>query len=127
MVIYTKKKYSMHNFKQLQIWQKARIFVKDIYVITKNFPKEELFCLTQQIRRAAVSIPSNIAEGAGRNSNADYAHFVDIANGSAFEVETQLYLALDLEYITQEEFEKINTDLIEIERMMYNFLLSLRK
>ncbi|GHV45794.1 four helix bundle protein [Bacteroidia bacterium] len=117
----------MHNFKQLQIWQKARIFVKDIYVITKNFPKEELFCLTQQIRRAAVSIPSNIAEGAGRNSNADYAHFVDIANGSAFEVETQLYLALDLEYITQEEFEKINTDLIEIERMMYNFLLSLRK
>ena len=117
----------MHDFKKLIVWQKSRIFVKDIYILTQKFPAEEKFGLISQIRRAAVSIPSNIAEGAGRNTKNDYAHFVDIANGSACEVETQLYIALDLNYISQQEFEKINSDLQDIEKMLYNFKLSFSK
>ncbi|MDR0874065.1 MAG: four helix bundle protein [Prevotellaceae bacterium] len=111
----------MHNFKELIVWQKARTIVKDIYILTKKYPKEELFGLTQQIRRAVVSIPSNIAEGAGRGTNADFARFLDIANGSACEVETQLYLSLDLEYITQTEFDEINNKLQNIEKLIFNF------
>ena len=111
----------MHNFKELIVWQKARKIVKDIYLLTKKYPKEELFGLTQQIRRAAVSIPSNIAEGSGRGTNADFARFLDIANGSACEVETQLYLSLDLEYISQTEFDDVNNKLQDIEKLIFNF------
>jgi four helix bundle protein len=111
----------MHNFKELIVWQKARSIVKDIYLLTKKYPKEELFGLTQQIRRAAVSIPSNIAEGSGRGTNVDFARFLDIANGSACEVETQLYLSLDLEYISQTEFDDVNNKLQDIEKLIFNF------
>lgn len=111
----------MHNFKELVVWQKAKNIVKDIYVLTQKYPKEELFGLTQQIRRAAVSIPSNIAEGAGRGSNTDFARFLDIAYGSACEVETQLYLSLDLEYISQPEFDDVNNKLQDIEKLIFNF------
>ena len=117
----------MHNFKELKIWQLSRYFVKDIYLLTKNFPADERFGLTQQIRRAAVSIPSNIAEGSGRGTNNDFSHFLDIANGSAFEVETQLILSLDLEYISQAEFDLINEKLQVIEKMIFNFNQSLKK
>jgi len=110
----------MHNFKELIVWQKARKIVKDVYLLTKKYPKEELFGLTQQIRRAAVSIPSNIAEGAGRGTDADFAHFLDFANGSACEVETQLYLSLDLEYISQAEFDDVNYKLQDIEKLVFN-------
>jgi len=109
----------MNDFKKLTVWTKSIQFVKDVYLLTKKFPKEELFALTQQIRRATISIPSNIAEGSGRNSETDYMRFIDIANGSAFEVETQLILAFELSYITKEEFEKIYYDLMEIEKMLY--------
>ena len=109
----------MHNFKELIVWQKARKIVKDIYLLTRKYPKEELFGLTQQIRRAAVSIPSNIAEGSGRGTDADFARFLDYANGSACEVETQLYLSLDLEYISQTEFDDVNNKLQDIEKMIF--------
>jgi len=115
----------MHNFKELIVWQKSRCLVNDIYKLTQKFPVDEKFGLTQQIRRAAVSIPSNIAEGSGRGTNNDFLHFIDIANGSAFEVETQLYLALDLEYISQSEFEDIAKKLLDVERLIYNFKKSL--
>jgi four helix bundle protein len=111
----------MHNFKKLIVWQKSRNIVKDVYLLTKKYPKEEMFGLTQQIRRAAVSIPSNIAEGSGRGTTADVAHFLDIANGSACEVETQLYLSLDLEYISQTEFDDVNNKLQDIEKLICNF------
>jgi four helix bundle protein len=111
----------MHNFKGLIVWQQSRSMVKEVYLLTQKFPNEEKFGLTQQIRRAVVSIPSNIAEGSGRNTNADFSHFLDIANGSAFEVETQLYLALDLGYISQTEFENINIKLQSIEKLLFNF------
>jgi four helix bundle protein len=115
----------MHNFKELKIWQLSMSFVKDIYLLTKKFPDDERFGLTQQIRRAVVSIPSNIAEGSGRKSDNDFSRFLDIANGSAFEVETQLILSLDLEYISQEEFDKANEKIQTIEKMIYNFNQSL--
>ena len=88
----------MNNFKKLIIWQKARELVKDVYLITRKFPKEELFGLTSQIRRATVSIALNIVEGSGRGTNKDFAHFLDVAFGSALEVEAQIILSLDLEF-----------------------------
>ena len=116
----------MHNFKDLKIWQFSRYFVKDIYLLSKKFPVDERFGLTQQIRKAVVSVLSNIAEGSGRGTNNDFSHFLDIANGSAFEVETQLILSLDLEYISQEEFDCINEKLQMIEKMIFNFNKSLK-
>jgi four helix bundle protein len=117
----------MHNFKELKIWQKARVFVKEVYLLTQKFPAEEKFGLISQIRRAAVSLISNIAEGSGRNSKSDFSHFVDMANGSAFEVETQLYIALDLGYCSQQEFDTLILDLREIEKMIFNLRQFLSK
>ena len=116
----------MHNFKDLRIWQLSRCFVKEVYLLSKKFPADERFGLSQQIRRAVVSIPSNIAEGAGRHTNKEFSHFLDIANGSAFEVETQLILSFDLEYISQTEFDYINEKLQMIEKMICNFNKSLQ-
>ena len=111
----------MHNFKELKVWDLSRHFVKDIYLLTKKFPDDERFGLVQQIRRAVISIPSNIAEGSSRSSSKDFSRFLDIANGSAFEVETQLILSLDLKYISQDEFNLINEKLQLIEKMIFNF------
>jgi four helix bundle protein len=91
----------LHNFKDLIVWQKARILVKDIYNLVADFPEDEKFEITSQIKRATISISSNIAEGAGRNSDKDFIRFLDIANGSAFELETQLYLSFDLGFINK--------------------------
>lgn len=111
----------MHNFRELKIWQKSREFVKDIYQTTANFPSEEKFALVSQMQRAAVSIPSNIAEGAGRESNKEFNRFLDIANGSAFELETQVYLAYDLDYIDSNKLNYLTDKIIEIKKMIYGF------
>ncbi len=116
-----------HNFKELIAWQKARAIVKHTYLLTQKFPAEERFGLTQQIRRAAVSVPSNIAEGSGRGTNADFSHFLDVAYGSACEVETQLYLSLDLDFILQNEFDVINSMLQDVQKLICNFQKSLQK
>lgn len=89
----------MRDFRQLRVWEDAHRLTLKIYKITKEFPKEELFALTNQLRRASTSIGSNIAEGCGRGSNKDYAHFLQMTIGSAFEVDYQLLLAKDLSYI----------------------------
>ena len=86
-------------FKNLIVWQKAMALVKAVYALSKQFPSEERYALTDQIRRAVISIPSNIAEGNGRASNADYGHFLSIARGSLYETMTQLQVAVDLGYI----------------------------
>ena len=117
----------MNDFRKLSVWKKTRLFVKNIYLLSKKFPNEEKFGLTQQIRRASVSIISNIAEGTGRNTDSDFARFLDIANGSAFEIETQLYLSYDLEYISKQEFEETLSQLVEIEKMIFNLRKSLTK
>jgi four helix bundle protein len=101
--------------------------VKQIYLLTQSFPADERFGLTQQIRRAAVSVPSNIAEGSGRGTNADFSHFLDIAYGSSCEVETQLYLSLDLEFISQQKFDTANNMLQDIQKLICNFQKSLQK
>ena len=108
----------MNNFKKLIVWQKAREFVKEVYILTKKFPREEQFGLTSQIRRAVISIVSNIAEGSGRGSDNEFAHFLDIAQGSAYEVETQIILSFDLEYITLEEFTSSSDKILEIQKMI---------
>ncbi|MFA9392297.1 MAG: four helix bundle protein [Prolixibacteraceae bacterium] len=117
----------MHQFKELIVWQKGRRLVKDIYVVTKNFPKEEIYGITSQIRRSAVSVPANIAEGCGRNSNPDLNRFLDIANGSAFELETLLILSSDLEFISDKEFLNLDSQVQEIQKMIYSFKQSLLK
>ncbi len=116
-----------HNFRELIVWQKARILVKNIYELTSKFPAEERFGLTSQIRRAVISIVSNIAEGSGRDTDADFIHFLDMANGSACEVEAQLYLALDLGFIIQEDIDKINIMVHEVQKLLFNFRQSLNK
>lgn len=85
----------MHRFKDLEIWKRSRIFCKEIYMVTVQFPDTEKFGLTNQLRRASVSIPSNIAEGASRKSNKDFSRFLEIAIGSCYEIETQLLISLD--------------------------------
>ncbi|MFW6246210.1 MAG: four helix bundle protein [Tangfeifania sp.] len=111
----------MHRFKELKVWQKGRELVKDIYKTTHNFPKDELFGITSQMRRSAISIPANIAEGCGRNTGNDLNRFLDIANGSSFELETLVILCLDLDFISQDEFEFFDAKLNEIQRMIYGF------
>jgi four helix bundle protein len=110
------------KYTELDVWQKSRFLVKSIYFITKEFPKEELFVLTQQMRRAAISIPSNIVEGLGRNTSKDTLNFLFIANGSANELETQLYLCLDLEYISQKLFELKLSEIITVKKLLAGFI-----
>ncbi len=91
----------MHNFRQLTIWKEAISVAKLVYITTSTFPSEEKFGLTSQINRCCVSIPSNIAEGSSRTSNKDFAHFLKIALGSLFELETQITLAYEFQIINQ--------------------------
>ena len=98
------------RFQKLEIWQQARALNKAIYSLSGGFPSSELYTLTSQIRRASISVSSNIAEGSGRNSDADFAHFLEIAYASLMEVISQLYLALDQGYITETQLEIISTD-----------------
>jgi len=100
------------DYKELDIWVQARMLVKTVYVLTRSFPRDEQFSLTSQVRRCAISVPSNIAEGCGRQSNKETIHFLHIARGSLFELETQLILAGDLNYISD-----IDNVLEEIERV----------
>lgn len=111
----------MHNYHELKIWQEGRRLVKTIYEISASFPKEEMYGLTSQIRRAAISIPSNIAEGTGRVSDKDFSRFLDYAIGSLFELETQTILANDLNLIDANDFEIIQEDVKSLIRMILKF------
>ena len=116
----------MRDFHKLGIWQRSHQLTLDIYKVSKSFPKDELFGLTSQIRRAASSIPTNIAEGCGRASNKDYAHFLQIAIGSASEVEYELLLAHDVEYINDEAFNKLTSETIAIRKMIIKYQSELK-
>ena len=116
----------MRDFHKLGIWQRSHQLTLDVYKVSKSFPKDELFGLTSQIRRAASSIPTNIAEGCGRASNKDYAHFLQIAIGSASEVEYELLLAHDLEYINDEAFNKLTSETIAIRKMIIKYQSELK-
>lgn len=108
------------SYKDLQIWQKGISLVIKVYKLVKSFPHEELYALTSQIKKASVSIPSNISEGYGRHSDKSFSHFLDIARGSLYELETQLIIAKALDFITDFElYDEIMT-LIEEESKMIN-------
>lgn len=114
------------TYRDLIVWQKAMSFVTNIYKLTNEFPKEEIYALTSQIRRSAVSIPSNIAEGFGRNSKKEYVRFLQIAMASLFELQTQLQIAANLEYFTKELFEEFFELSREIERMLSSLIRKLK-
>jgi four helix bundle protein len=111
----------MHRFKELEIWKRSRLFCSKIYELTSHFPEAEKFGLINQLRRASVSIPSNIAEGSSRNSNKDFSRFLQITLGSAYEIETQLIIAHDLNFITKKELETITAELDQIIKMVSKF------
>ena len=117
----------MHNYTELVVWQKAKALAVELYALTDDFPKHEVFGLTQQIRRAVVSIPSNIAEGAGRSTNLDFCRFLDIANGSSFEIETQLLIASELGYVKKEKLADIMLKIKEVQKSIFNLRKSFSK
>ena len=106
----------------LLVWQKSRVLVKSVYGITEGFPKSEQFSMVDQMRRAAISIPSNIAEGYGRSSNKEFKQFLNIARGSIAELQTQLQLSLDLGFITKISYDRIEDQIIEIYKMLNSFI-----
>jgi four helix bundle protein len=111
----------MHKFKELEIWKQSRSFCSEVYNVTSSFPDNEKFGLTNQLRRAAVSIPSNIAEGASRSSNRDFCRFLEIALGSSYEVETQLMISSDLGFIDDEILNDMILKLNSIIKMITRF------
>ncbi|WP_417872974.1 four helix bundle protein [Xanthomarina gelatinilytica] len=117
----------MHRFEELKIWQKAMNITENCYRTTENFPVEEKYRLTSQLRRSAVSIPSNIAEGAGRNTNGEFMQFLGIANGSSYELLTQLYLSKRLNLITEEKVRPIISEILEVTKMNYSLQQSLKQ
>ncbi len=112
----------MNSHKDLIVWQKSMLFVEEIYSLTKGFPDEEKYGLTAQLRRASVSIPSNISEGAARHGKKEFEHFLYMALGSAAEVETQLELARRLNYVTDSTVETQLQNITEIRRMIQGMI-----
>ena len=115
----------MKDYRQLKVWEKAHALTLLTYKFTQKFPKEEMYGLTSQLRRAASSIPTNIAEGCGR-SGPEFRHFLQIAMGSASEVEYLLLLSYELEIITESEFKDLSTRVIEVKKMIASLILKLR-
>lgn len=118
---------NIKTFRDLLVWQKSMRFVTEIYEITKQFPREENFGLTSQIRRSTVSVPSNIAEGFGRQGLGDYIRFLNIAIASLFEMQTQLEISYNLEYTSKEKFEILYENSREIERMLSSLIRKLKE
>ena len=117
---------TIKSFEDLPVWQDARKFTNKIYKITNKFPKEELYGVTSQIRRATVSIMSNIAEGFDRRSDKELSNFLSMARGSSSEVQNDLYIALDLKYISEEEFKKMYAEAKKIAKQINGLMTYLR-
>lgn len=115
------------DFKELIIWQRAHVLALEVYRVTDRFPNTEQFGLTNQLRRAAVSVPSNIAEGFERNSSKDFSHFLVISRGSLSEIKAQLLLAKDLLYLPPQECDKLCAEATEIHKMLNSFRATLEK
>ena len=111
----------MKDFQRLKVWEKAHQLTLILYKETKTFPREELFGLTSQIRRAASSIPANLAEGCGRDSEKELARFIQIAQGSAYELEYHLLLAYELGYLAEATHIDLRSKVLEIQKMLYSF------
>ncbi|OEK02722.1 four helix bundle protein [Roseivirga sp. 4D4] len=116
----------MHNYKELKIWQKAIELAEKVYQSTQGFPSDERFGLTSQLRRASVSVSSNIAEGAGRNTKGEFNQMLGIAYGSLCEIETQLIIAKRLELLNMEMFEVLTSEIDQLQKMIFNLKKSLK-
>ncbi|MGL4630066.1 MAG: four helix bundle protein, partial [Leadbetterella sp.] len=120
----------MRNYKDLDVWKFGRELVVEIYKMTKHFPQDEKFGLVSQMRRCAISIPSNIAEGQGRNHTKDSVQYYYISRGSLYELETQVIISNDLEYTSQSEFERISqkiTECLKLTNGLINYFETLIK
>ncbi|WP_066225590.1 four helix bundle protein [Formosa haliotis] len=111
----------MHNISELKIWQKSIELTKQVYLLVAHLPSDEQYGLSSQIKRSAISIPSNIAEGGGRNSNKEFKYFLSIANGSTYELQTQLILLIELKLLKEENVKPIIELCVEIQKMNYSF------
>ncbi|MHA4894389.1 four helix bundle protein [Pedobacter sp. PWIIR3] len=116
----------MHKYKELKVWQKSIELVTEIYNVTADFPDKEKFGLISQINRASVSIPSNIAEGAGRSSTKEFLHFLSIAHASSYETETQLIISKNLNYLSMNQLDVLTDRINEWQKMSYAFQSKLR-
>ncbi|HEV7475366.1 MAG TPA: four helix bundle protein [Pyrinomonadaceae bacterium] len=116
----------MRDFRQIKVWAKAHELTLGIYKTTSRFPREELYGLTSQLRRASASIPANIAEGFGRGGNAELARFLQIGMGSAYETEYHALLAKDLGFISAEAHAALEHQIVEVKRMLAALLLKVR-
>lgn len=117
----------MHNYRNLQIWQDSMAIVRSVYEIVATFPQMEKFGLVSQMTRSAVSIPSNIAEGAGRSTNKEFSHFLSIAIGSMFELETQILIAESVGFLDNAQSLSIQDNLHKLQRMSVGFMKNLEK
>lgn len=117
----------MHNYKDLKVWQKARILVKECYRLTESYPDSEKFGIVSQIRRSSVSICANIAEGSGRNTEKEFLNFLKISRGSSFETETLIILSFDLGYLSETNFDEMIKKTNEIQRMLHGLIKSFGK
>ena len=115
----------MHRYKELKVWQKAIDLAVEVYRITEKLPKDERFGLIGQMNRSAVSIPSNIAEGAGRNTDKGFNNFLGVALGSSFELDTQLVISNKLEYVNDQDFQKTEKELEHLQNMIVKLKISL--
>ncbi len=115
----------LKSYRELGVWQKSVSLTKQVYLLTRDFPANELYGLTSQIRRASVSIPSNIAEGKSRRHSKEFMQFLYVALGSLGEVDTQLVLACELGFLSKDEFNRIEPNIQEIRRMLYGLIDSL--
>ena len=116
----------MKDFRELKVWEKGHYLALAVYTSTAKFPKDELYGLTSQIRRSCVSIPANIAEGCGRNSDAELARFLQIAMGSASELEYHLLLSRDLGLLNTIEYEQLANGTTEVKKMLASFIQALK-
>ena len=112
----------MRNYSELLVWQKSHCLTLKVYSVSSSFPKEEMYGLTSQMRRSSSSIPTNIAEGCGRNSNAEMKRFLIISSGSSSELEYQLLLVKDLKYINDIVYKKLSEAVVEIRKMIQAFI-----
>jgi four helix bundle protein len=116
-----------HKYRDLIVWQKAKALAVEVYRATEGFPRNEIYGLTSQLRRAAISIPSNIAEGQGRLTKGEFAHFLGQARGSLLELETQFAIALDLHLVNEVDFKGLEQRSLEVGRLLNGLIESMRR
>ena len=116
----------MQDFKQLKVWQKAHQLTLAVYRATESLPREELYGLTSQIRRSCTSIPANIAEGCGKSGDREFARFLQISMGSSSELEYHILLAHDLGFLGDSEYEKLESEIVEVKRMLTGLIKTLK-